>query len=81
MPESSATAGNPQRARTRKIESNAYNTRHDDRAAQEKPMQTYEDDIVAWVNAQAHLLRSGRFALSDINHIAEVLETAGNGNR
>jgi hypothetical protein len=40
-------------------------------------MQTYEDDIVAWANEQAHLLRSGQFDRLDIAHIAEEIEDVG----
>ena len=40
-------------------------------------MQTYEDDVVAWANEQARLLRTGRFDLLDIEHIAEEIEDVG----
>lgn len=40
-------------------------------------MQTYEDDIIAWANEQAQLLRAGRFDLLDIAHIAEEIEDVG----
>lgn len=40
-------------------------------------MQTYDRDIVAWANEQAALLRSGRFELLDIAHIAEEIEDVG----
>jgi hypothetical protein len=40
-------------------------------------MQTYEDDVVAWANEQARLLRAGRFDLLDIQHIAEEIEDVG----
>ena len=40
-------------------------------------MRTYEDDVVAWANEQARLLRTGRFDLLDIEHIAEEIEDVG----
>jgi len=38
---------------------------------------TYENDIVAWANEQARLIRAGRFDLLDIEHIAEEIEDVG----
>jgi hypothetical protein len=38
---------------------------------------TYEQDIVAWANEQANLLRAGRFDGLDITHIAEEIEDVG----
>jgi len=40
-------------------------------------MHTYEADIVTWSKEQAGLLRSGRFDLLDIEHIAEEIEDVG----
>lgn len=37
----------------------------------------YEDDIVAWANEQARLIRAGRFELLDLTHIAEEIEDVG----
>ena len=37
----------------------------------------YEDDIVAWANEQAKLLREGRLGLLDIEHLAEEIEDVG----
>ena len=37
----------------------------------------YEQDIVAWANEQARLLRAGRFDLLDLEHIAEEIEDVG----
>lgn len=34
----------------------------------------YEDDVVAWADEQVALLRSGQWALLDIEHIAEEIE-------
>ena len=38
---------------------------------------TYENDIVAWANEQAYLLRSGKLSALDIEHIAEEIEDVG----
>lgn len=42
-------------------------------------MQTirYEQDVVAWANEQARLLRAKRFDLLDIEHLAEEIEDVG----
>lgn len=40
-------------------------------------MHKYETDIVAWSKEQATLIRTGRFDLLDINHIAEEIEDVG----
>lgn len=37
----------------------------------------YNSDVIAWVQEQASLLRSGQFSLLDIEHIAEEIEYAG----
>lgn len=37
----------------------------------------YDDDVVAWANEQAALLRDRRLALIDIEHIAEEIEAVG----
>jgi hypothetical protein len=37
----------------------------------------YEKDIVAWANEQANFIRSGRFELLDLEHIAEEIEDVG----
>lgn len=38
---------------------------------------SYEQDIVAWANEQARLIREGRFDLLDLAHIAEEIEDVG----
>lgn len=38
---------------------------------------TYESDVVAWANEQAQFIRSGRFELLDLVHIAEEIEDVG----
>lgn len=38
---------------------------------------SYETDVVAWANEQARLIRSGRFDLLDLEHIAEEIEDVG----
>ena len=40
-------------------------------------MQTYDQDIVAWAQEQAHLLRMGQFSALDIEHLAEEIEDVG----
>jgi hypothetical protein len=37
----------------------------------------YERDFYAWANAQAALLRAGKLAQADIEHIAEEIESMG----
>lgn len=37
----------------------------------------YENDVVAWSNEQAQLIRGGKFALLDLEHIAEEIEDVG----
>ena len=38
---------------------------------------SYENDIVAWANQQAWLVRNKRFDLLDLEHIAEEIEDVG----
>jgi hypothetical protein len=38
---------------------------------------TYDQDVVAWANEQAALLRAGKFSAIDIEHIAEEIEDVG----
>ena len=38
---------------------------------------TYDTDFYAWANEQAALLRSGKLAEADIEHIAEEIESMG----
>lgn len=49
------------------------------RREQEKPAKItrYDDDVVAWANEQARLLRAGRFDLLDIKHLADEIEDVG----
>jgi len=42
---------------------------------------TYDADFHAWANEQATLLRAGRMAEIDVEHIAEEIETLGRGER
>jgi len=45
-------------------------------------MQTaYDNDVIAWANQQAALMRSGQWAALDIEHLAEELETMGASQR
>jgi len=38
---------------------------------------SYENDVIAWANEQAQLLRSGQLTSLDIEHIAEEIEDVG----
>ena len=38
---------------------------------------THETDFYAWANEQARLLRAGRLAEADLEHIAEEIESMG----
>jgi len=38
---------------------------------------SYEQDVIAWANEQARLIRAGRFDLLDLEHIAEEIEDVG----
>jgi hypothetical protein len=40
-------------------------------------MATYEQDIVAWSEEQAALIRAGRLDRLDLQHIAEEIEDVG----
>ncbi|TAN64697.1 MAG: DUF29 domain-containing protein [Methylobacter sp.] len=40
-------------------------------------MQSYETDAIAWANEQAAFIRSGRFDLLDLEHIADEIEDVG----
>lgn len=40
-------------------------------------MQNYETDVIAWANEQAAFIRSGRFDLLDLEHIADEIEGVG----
>ena len=42
---------------------------------------TYDTDFYAWAHEQAALLRSGRLAEADIEHIAEEIETLGRAEK
>jgi Domain of unknown function DUF29 len=37
----------------------------------------YDDDVIAWANEQAALLRAGKFTALDIEHIADEVEDVG----
>jgi len=41
------------------------------------PDNNYDRDFYAWANEQAALLRAGKLALADIEHIAEEIESMG----
>jgi hypothetical protein len=42
---------------------------------------TYENDVVAWANEQARLIRAGRFDLLDLENIAEEIEDVGKSEK
>lgn len=42
---------------------------------------TYETDFYAWANEQAALLRTGKLAEADIEHIAEEMESMGKAEK
>jgi hypothetical protein len=37
----------------------------------------YEQDVVAWANEQAALLRAGKLSAIDVEHVAEEIEDLG----
>jgi hypothetical protein len=41
----------------------------------------YDTDVIAWATEQAALLRSGRLAEIDIEHIAEEIEDVGKSEK
>jgi hypothetical protein len=41
----------------------------------------YETDVIAWSQEQARLLRAGRYAEMDIEHIAEEIEDVGKSEK
>lgn len=41
----------------------------------------YETDVIAWANEQAAFLRSGRFDMVDIEHLAEEIEDVGKSEK
>ncbi|MDR3516456.1 MAG: DUF29 domain-containing protein [Azospirillaceae bacterium] len=43
----------------------------------ESPASLYDRDFYAWANEQAALLRAGKLAAADIDHIAEEIESMG----
>ena len=44
-------------------------------------MHAYDEDILAWSQEQARLIRAGRFELLDLEHIAEEIEDVGKGEQ
>ena len=45
------------------------------------PESGYDRDFYAWANEQAALLRAGKFAQADLEHIAEEIESMGKGEK
>ena len=44
-------------------------------------MTSYNTDVIAWANEQAAFIRSGRFELLDIEHIADEIEDVGKSEK
>ena len=42
---------------------------------------SYDTDVIAWANEQAKLIRTGRFELLDIEHIADEIEDVGKSEK
>jgi hypothetical protein len=42
---------------------------------------SYNTDVIAWANEQAAFIRSGRFELLDIEHIADEIEDVGKSEK
>jgi len=42
---------------------------------------SYDNDVIAWANEQARLLRAGRFDALDIEHIADEIEDVGKSEK
>jgi len=42
-----------------------------------KPATSYDEDVILWSEQQARLLRAGRFAELDIEHLADEIEDVG----
>jgi len=40
-------------------------------------MHAYDEDVLAWSQEQARLIRAGRFDLLDVEHVAEEIEDVG----
>lgn len=45
------------------------------------PHSNYVRDFYGWTNEQAALLRAGKFAMADIEHIAEEIESLGGSEK
>lgn len=41
----------------------------------------YDEDVIAWANEQARLLRAGRFDMLDIEHLADEIEDVGKSEK
>ena len=41
----------------------------------------YDQDVLAWANRQAQLIRSGQFHLLDIEHVADEIEDVGKSEK
>jgi len=46
-----------------------------------KPTISYDEDVILWSEQQARLLRAGRFAELDIEHLADEIEDVGKSEK
>jgi hypothetical protein len=46
-----------------------------------KPATSYDKDVILWSEQQARLLRTGRFAELDIEHLADEIEDVGKSEK
>ena len=51
------------------------------KALQPSVSKLYDEDFAAWTSHTAHLLRAGRFADLDVEHLAEEVEDMGKSER
>lgn len=49
--------------------------------ARPEPLVGYDDDVLLWSQQQARLLREGRFAELDIEHLADEIEDVGKSEK
>lgn len=52
-----------------------------ERSKTRKPITSYDEDVILWSEQQARLLRAGRFAELDIEHLADEIEDGGKSEK
>jgi hypothetical protein len=52
-----------------------------ERAKTRKPTSSYDEDVILWSEQQARLLRAGRFAELDVEHLADEIEDVGKSEK